>query len=131
MVSIAGATGYLGLTSAHGLATHGAAVAVTGLDDEACSGTAMRLFRGTEKMPSGIACDVSERGRIAALVDQALQHNGRIDALVCDAGIRGAVVPPGEGTDDAWFRVMQASLHSVAWMHGVMRGRIATSAPRS
>ncbi|WP_414056245.1 SDR family oxidoreductase [Paraburkholderia hospita] len=109
MVLTAGATGGVGPVTARGLATHGAAVAVTGLDDEACFGTATRLFRGTGKMPPGIPCDVSERGRIVELVDRALQHNGRVAQprpcslqydlpTSCGTRLRSVSRTPGPGT---------------------------------
>ncbi|CAJ0691001.1 SDR family NAD(P)-dependent oxidoreductase [Ralstonia holmesii] len=110
---ITGATSGLGFATATALATQGATVIVSGLDEAACSETATRLCQSGLNA-FGIACDVSDQRQVEQLVGEVLQRHGRIDTLVCNAGIQGPAGPFSNVTDDTWLRVMEVNLHSAA-----------------
>src|SRR5215813_3089485 len=48
-----------------------------------------------------VACDVSEQAAVAALVEHVLGREGRIDALVCSAGVSLAGAVEDTGDDEA------------------------------
>jgi NAD(P)-dependent dehydrogenase (short-subunit alcohol dehydrogenase family) len=73
----------IGLATARLFAEHGARVAVLDLDRPAAEDAARRL--GPEHV--GLACDVSEADACHAAADSLLEHWGRIDVLVNNAGI--------------------------------------------
>lgn len=59
-----------------------------------------------------VHCDVSQPDQVAAMVAEVLARNGRIDALVNNAGV--AEFGPIEATDFAmWRRVMETNLDGV------------------
>jgi NAD(P)-dependent dehydrogenase (short-subunit alcohol dehydrogenase family) len=68
----------------------GAAVALFGRRLDRLSETAHLIGReGGVALP--LACDVTDAGRVARMVEMAAGHFGRIDLLVNAAGVRGAV----------------------------------------
>jgi NAD(P)-dependent dehydrogenase (short-subunit alcohol dehydrogenase family) len=57
--------------------------------------------------------DVSVEDDVVAVVAAAGQHFGRLDCMVNNAGILGAVGPIADTDTDAWLRSMDVLLHSV------------------
>jgi NAD(P)-dependent dehydrogenase (short-subunit alcohol dehydrogenase family) len=60
-----------------------------------------------------VACDVSDGGKVRSLMESAVAHYGRIDALVSNAGIPGAGTPAHETDEDDWDRVIAVNLRGV------------------
>lgn len=60
----------------------------------------------------GIACDVCDGAQLAALVDFAIAQTGRLDVLVCNAGIPGKPGPFSAIDMDDFDRVMAINLRS-------------------
>lgn len=114
---VTGAAGGLGLAIAQALADHGAAVIVSDLDAAGCTAAAERLASGGAKVWS-MPADMAERGSRAALVDKAVGEAGRIDILVCNAGIPGPVGPIGEADDKAFRQVMEINLRAAMDLSG-------------
>ena len=58
--------------------------------------------------PEVLACpgDVTVRDEVDATVAAVVEHFGRLDILVCAAGIPGQTRSPLDATDDEWERVM-------------------------
>jgi 3-oxoacyl-[acyl-carrier protein] reductase len=54
-------------------------------------------------------CDVTDEEQVTALVEAAVQHYGRIDVLVNNAGL-GGTASVLEMTDDQWHRVLDVTL---------------------
>jgi 3-oxoacyl-[acyl-carrier protein] reductase len=56
-----------------------------------------------------IPCDVTQEDQVQALVDGAVEHFGRIDVMVNNAGL-GGTKSVLEMTDDEWSRVLDITL---------------------
>lgn len=100
---VTGAGNGIGRAVAHLLATRGASVAVVDVDGEAADAVA--------KQVGGLAieADVSDASAAGRAVARAAGELGRIDALVCSAGIQryGNVVDTPE---DTWDEVLNVNL---------------------
>lgn len=58
-----------------------------------------------------IACDVACEADVRAMIDSVKEHGGRLDALVCNAGIGGPFgTPLEEVTLEQWNRVLAVNL---------------------
>jgi NAD(P)-dependent dehydrogenase (short-subunit alcohol dehydrogenase family) len=103
---VTGSTRGIGRSIAEALIAHGARVVISSED----AGDTMRVARELE-MP-GKPCDVSDDAALSSLVDFAMAELGRIDVLVCNAGITGK---PGRFADvdmADYARVMAINLRS-------------------
>lgn len=83
---VTGASSGLGVVLATGLAEAGSNVVIAARRIDRLEKLAVELrAQGVEALP--VACDVSDRDAVHALVDQALDTFGRLDGLVNNAGI--------------------------------------------
>lgn len=57
--------------------------------------------------------DVADAGQVAAAAERTAAVLGRLDVLVCSAGITGATVPVHEFPLDSWRRVMDINLNGL------------------
>lgn len=112
---VTGAARGLGLATAQALAARGATVIVSDLEADACSRAAQAL-RDAGATAHGIACDVSRQEQVAELVSAAVARAGRIDVLVCNAGIQGHAGPIAAAGDDDWACVIDVNLRSALWL---------------
>jgi NAD(P)-dependent dehydrogenase (short-subunit alcohol dehydrogenase family) len=64
----------------------------------------------------GIPCDVSDRRAIESLVARANESCGRIDILVCNAGVAPHMGPLATASDEDWDLTMTVNLRSVLWL---------------
>ncbi len=112
---ITGATRGIGLATARLLAQAGAAVVVSSEDAKACEDIAARL-RNEGHHAIGIACDVSQKTQIESLATRAHAAWGRIDILVCNAGIAPHMGPIASATDEHYEQTMTVNLRSVLWL---------------
>jgi NAD(P)-dependent dehydrogenase (short-subunit alcohol dehydrogenase family) len=108
---VTGATGGLGAAITEALAAHGATVVVSDLHAARCEDAAASL-RARGHAAEAIAADMADEGSTGHLVQTALQRCGRIDVLVCNAGIQGPAGPIGDIDDKAWQQVMDINLRS-------------------
>jgi NAD(P)-dependent dehydrogenase (short-subunit alcohol dehydrogenase family) len=83
-VLISGGSSGIGLATARRFQDEGSRVFLTGLDPREVDGALAGLRPGGEV--SGLACDVSLEGDVAAMMAAALQALGGIDVLVNNAG---------------------------------------------
>lgn len=60
-----------------------------------------------------IALDVSDQAAVAAAAQETAQALGKIDVLVCSAGITGATQPVWEFPIDSWERVIDINLNGL------------------
>jgi 3-oxoacyl-[acyl-carrier protein] reductase len=61
----------------------------------------------------GVSVDVSQPDAVAAAAAESLAALGRIDILICSAGITGATVPVHEFPLDSWQRVIDINLNGL------------------
>jgi NAD(P)-dependent dehydrogenase (short-subunit alcohol dehydrogenase family) len=90
--------------AAEGAAVMGCDISVPGLDETraqlAQGGHAARLVRA----------DVSDQHAVAAIVNEALDEHGRVDALANVAGVMDFFLPAHEVDDETWARVFAVNV---------------------
>lgn len=105
---VTGASSGLGVTFAKGLAEAGAKVVVTARRKERLDALAEELEKeGFEAM--AVACDVTDVDAVDRMVRAALEHFGRIDVLVNNAGI-SVNLPAEEEPPLDFSRVMEINV---------------------
>lgn len=108
---VTGASRGIGYAVAEAMGAAGARVAICSEDAEASQDAAQRLkAAGLEAL--GFCCDVSDDQQLAALVEQTVAAWGRIDILVCNAGIAGRPGPIAQVSDREYEQVMAVNLRS-------------------
>ncbi|WP_068089350.1 SDR family NAD(P)-dependent oxidoreductase [Novosphingobium rosa] len=60
-----------------------------------------------------VALDVSDAQAVAAAAEASVQALGKVDVLVCSAGITGATVPVHEFPIDSWLRVFDINVNGL------------------
>ena len=107
-----GASG-IGWAVAQRLAESGARVAVWDLDREAAERAAGRLVAVFEGAHLAVEVDVTDEVSVASAMARTVERLGRLDIMVCSAGIAGPNRVTWEyGTAD-WRRVMAVNLDGV------------------
>lgn len=107
---VTGASGGLGVAIADAFASQGARLVLTDRDRERTEAMAARL-RARGQVAHAVAADLGDPMAVDALVDAALAEAGRIDVLVCNAGVQGPAGPIGQTREVDWQHVMAINLH--------------------
>lgn len=105
---VTGAGQGIGKAIAEKLASHGATVVVTDVNEQTAGQTAAAIGAGA----IGIRTDVTSRESVDAMVKQVTRRLGRIDVLVNNAGWDKAG-PFMDSDPDDWDRVIQINLYGV------------------
>ena len=112
---VTGSSRGIGRASAEAMARLGARVVISSRKAEACEAVAGEIRRwGGEA--AVIACNVSRKPDLEALVAATLRTYGRIDILVCNAAVNPVYGPLGELTDEAFDKVMGTNVKSNLWL---------------
>jgi NAD(P)-dependent dehydrogenase (short-subunit alcohol dehydrogenase family) len=103
----------IGLACAHALAEAGARVVIGEIDPAvAASGKDALAKLGYDV--EVLILDVTKPGDVTAAADNVVEKYGKVDILVCNAGI--AFNSPGEDMSDAeWLKVIDINLNGVFW----------------
>ncbi len=105
---VTGGANGIGAATCELFGREGASVVVVDLEMERAEEVARRIKDGGGKA-IGVACDVTQRDQVDAAVKRATDEYGRLDILVCCAGIiRDNLV--FKMTDEDWFAVMNTHL---------------------
>lgn len=115
VVLLTGSTGGLGSAIAEVLAAQGAALVLSDRDPAALAAQASAL-RQCGAAVLELPADLLDPPASAELTAAAWDWRGRIDTLVCNAGMQGPAGPLGAASDEVWERVMQLNLRSAAVM---------------
>lgn len=99
----------IGLAVARRLSASGATVALWDVDGALATDSAAGLGAGAR----GDAVDVTDADAVASLAKMTADDLGRIDILVCSAGIAGSNGPVAEYPVDEWRRIVDVNLHGV------------------
>ncbi len=119
---ITGAAKGLGRAMAQTFAAQGAAVVLADMDGTSCEDAAKELrAEGAEAI--AFCCDVSNPGDIARLIEASISWRGRVDTLVCNAGIQGPAGPLTNADDSDWQKVFNINLRAaVRLVQGLVPG---------
>src|SRR4051794_11436674 len=109
---VTGAGGGIGLAAASAFAEAGASVIVADRD-AALIETAADELRSAGHQALAVACDVTDRSQVKAMVEQAVRTYGRLDAAFNNAGINCNAAPMGETDDDEFDKVLNVNLRGV------------------
>lgn len=107
---VTGGNGGIGFGMARGLAKVGARVVVAARNQEK-SDAAVRELRALGSDSLAILVDVADEQSVDTLVNKTLNHCGRLDILINNAGVN-VRKPPHELTLDEWRQVMDTNLTS-------------------
>ena len=61
----------------------------------------------------GVSLDVADIGAVEAAMRETLAALGKVDILICSAGITGATAPVHEFPIDSWLQVVDANLNGL------------------
>ena len=107
---VTGGNGGIGFGMARGLAKVGARVVVAARNQEK-SDAAVRELRALGSDSLAIPADVADERSVDALVKKTMNHCGRLDILINNAGTN-VRKPPNELTLDEWHQVLDTNLTS-------------------
>jgi NAD(P)-dependent dehydrogenase (short-subunit alcohol dehydrogenase family) len=109
---VTGAGGGIGLAAASAFAEAGASVIVADRDS-ALIETAADVLRSAGHQALAVTCDVTDRGQVKAMVEQAVSTYGRLDAAFNNAGINCDAAPMSETEDDEFDNILNVNLRGV------------------
>jgi NAD(P)-dependent dehydrogenase (short-subunit alcohol dehydrogenase family) len=112
---VTGSSRGIGRATAETMARLGATVVISSRKAEACEAVADTIRQRGGKA-SVMACNVSRKDEVEALVAETLRVHGRIDILVCNAAVNPFFGPLGELTDDAFDKIMGTNVKSNLWL---------------
>lgn len=108
---VTGAAGGLGEAIALAYASHGADLVLSDRDEVAVDAVAVRC-RAAGGRVQALVADLADSAEATALAERALDAFGRIDVLVCNAGMQGPAGPLASVSQYDWARVFQVNLGS-------------------
>jgi NAD(P)-dependent dehydrogenase (short-subunit alcohol dehydrogenase family) len=112
---VTGSSRGIGRAIAVAYARAGARVVVTSRKLDACNAVVEQL-RGEGLEAMAIACNISGKEQVAALVDQTEKAYGPVDVLVCNAAVNPYYGPMSGITDEAFSKVMDVNIRSNLWL---------------
>ncbi len=112
---ITGATRGIGLAIAREYGRAGARITISSESTEDCQRVAAEL-RSEGFCVDGIAADLAQPFEVRELARQVLDKHGRIDALVCNAGVAPHFGPLLSADESAWRMTMAVNLESAVWL---------------
>ena len=127
VVLITGSGGGLGRAYAKFLSARGARVIINDRDEITANATAAHLVSAGGDAVA-IVADVGEASQCRALVEQAVEHFGRLDAVVNNAGLGAHTGSLDKLTDERLDRIVRTHLlgtievSRAAWPHLVASG---------
>ena len=112
---VTGSSRGIGRAIAQAMAALGAKVVVSSRNADACEAVAkdIRAQGGDAHM---IACNISRKDEVAALVEGTGRHYGPLDILVCNAAVNPAFGPMKDLTDEAFDKIMGSNVKSNLWL---------------
>jgi 2-dehydro-3-deoxy-L-rhamnonate dehydrogenase (NAD+) len=109
VVLVTGAGSGIGEACAKRAAAGGASVAVADIDLEAAERVAAEIVGDAH----GIKADVSDEDSVAEMVGAVVEHFGRLDGAINNAGVAGQHFSVGDYPLEDWRRVMRVNLDGV------------------
>src|SRR6202048_1878415 len=112
---ITGSSRGIGRSSAELLAKLGARVVISSRKAGACEEVAQGI-RKAGGDAHVIACNISRREEVEALIKGATSHYGKIDILVCNAAVNPYYGPLLDIKDEAFDKIMGSNVKSNIWL---------------
>jgi NAD(P)-dependent dehydrogenase (short-subunit alcohol dehydrogenase family) len=109
---VTGAGGGIGLATADAFGQAGASVIVAD-SNAALLETAANGLRAAGHQVLAISCDVTDRGQVKSMIEQAVKTYGRLDAAFNNAGINCDGAPMAETEDDEFDNIVNVNLRGV------------------
>lgn len=109
VVVVTGAAGGIGRAAVKGFAAEGAKVAAADIN---VAGLAETVNQAGSNVIA-VEVDVSDPDSCEAMVDQCVEHFGRLDVMFANAGIGGERAPTAETPVQEWNRVLGINLSGV------------------
>jgi 3-oxoacyl-[acyl-carrier protein] reductase len=106
---VTGAASGMGRATARLLATEGAAVAVTDLDEAAVAAVVDAIVAGGGRA-AGWVLDVTDAAAVTRVVGEVRAALGPVDILVNNAGVSIPAPVAGDGYEDAWVATFDVNL---------------------
>ena len=125
---ITGSSKGIGKAIAEAMAAAGAKVVISSRKVWPCEAVAAAINEGGGEAMA-LACNISEKADLQALVDGTLNRWGRIDALVCNAAVNPYFGPLAEIPDQAYDKTMNANLRSNLWLCNMAIPQMAERGP--
>ena len=113
---ITGSSRGIGRSSAELLARLGAKVVISSRKADACKEVADGINKAGGDAHV-IACNISRREEVEALIAGTVKHYGKIDILVCNAAVNPYYYGPLlDITDEAFDKIMNSNVKSNIWL---------------
>jgi NAD(P)-dependent dehydrogenase (short-subunit alcohol dehydrogenase family) len=109
---ITGGASGIGLACAHAMARSGGHVSIWDLDQEAVGQTLQGLTQYGHLTHAAIV-DVANSTRVDVAMDDLVSNLGRVDIVLCNAGIGGEASTSGDYSDQGWHQVIGVNLNGV------------------
>lgn len=106
---VTGGAGGIGLATSMRLGSEGARVIVADLDKDRADVAAKDMITAGAPGAFGVACDVSSEADVKTAVNAALEHFGRLDVVVNNAGLM-VFKPLIEQTGEDWLKILKVDL---------------------
>ena len=109
---VTGGARAIGLACVEALSEAGARVVIADMNPElAAEGQAAMAAKGYDV--DFVAMDVAKTDQVDAAAAQVMREKGRVDILVCNAGIARSETPAEEVDDEQWLNVVDVNLNGV------------------
>lgn len=121
---ITGSTKGIGKAIALRMAEHGARVVISSRKQDACDRVAEEV-RAAGGEALAIACNITRREDIEALIARVTAEWGRIDVMVCNAAANPAYGPLGAIDEGAMDKIYAANIKSIVWFANLVAPQMA------
>ncbi len=104
----------IGFACVEALAEAGAHVYIADMDMKV-AGEARDAIKAKGHSADIIEMDVTKSAEVDACAERIMAEKGRVDVLVCNAGIARSEVPAEDVTDERWLNVLDVNLNGAFW----------------
>ena len=104
----------IGLACGQALAEAGATVIVTDLEQSLVD-SGVAAIRAAGGKADGMVIDVTSTASVNGVAAEIIKRHGKVDILVCNAGIARSETPAEKVEDEHWLNVIDINLNGVFW----------------